>query len=201
MTASLITKKIIASALKKLMEGESFHKISVSDVMKECNMRRQTFYYHFQDKFELLEWIYQEETKENITDFIEYEKWENIFSQLFYYFFQNQRFYRNALEVSEQNSLTHYLFDHIKNLYTKIIDEWILRNDIGISKQRKDVIASFYSYGFVGTVKTWIENSCNVKPEVMSKLMTEMVNAQMIISLQETTENWVNNNDKNNQPC
>lgn len=201
MTASLITKKIIANALKELMERESFHKISVSDIMRECNMRRQTFYYHFQDKYELLEWIYREETKENITDFIEYEKWENIFSQLFGYFFRNQRFYRNALEVSEQNSLTHYLFEHIKNLYTKIIDEWILRNDIGITKQRKDLMASFYSYGFVGTVKTWIENSCHIKPEVMSKLITEMVDAQMLISLQETTEKWVNNNDENNQPC
>lgn len=198
MTASLITKKIIANALKKLMERESFHKISVSDIMKECDMRRQTFYYHFQDKYELLEWIYQEETKENITDFIEYEKWENIFLQLFDYFFQNQHFYRNALKVSEQNSMTHHLYEHIKKLYTKIIDEWILRNDISITKQRKDLIASFYSFGFVGTVKTWIENSCNVVPEVMSKLITEMVDAQMLISLQESMENWVNNNDENN---
>ena len=51
------------------METESFHKISVSDIMLHCQMRRQTFYYHFKDKFELLSWIYREETKENIIDF------------------------------------------------------------------------------------------------------------------------------------
>ncbi|HDR8383991.1 TPA: TetR family transcriptional regulator, partial [Bacillus cereus] len=54
MTSSIISKKIIANSLKYLMETESFHKISVSDIMLHCQMRRQTFYYHFKDKFELL---------------------------------------------------------------------------------------------------------------------------------------------------
>lgn len=53
MTSSIISKKIIANSLKQLMEAEPFHKISVSDIMVNCQMRRQTFYYHFKDKFDL----------------------------------------------------------------------------------------------------------------------------------------------------
>ena len=68
MTSSIISKKIIANSLKYLMETESFHKISVSDIMLLCQMRRQTFYYHFKDKFELLSWIYRE-TKEKLSTF------------------------------------------------------------------------------------------------------------------------------------
>ena len=156
MTSSIITKKIIGKSLKDLMVTEPFHKISVSDIMVNCKMRRQTFYYHFQDKYELLGWIYKEETKENITDFIEYEKWENIFNQLFEYFYQNQLFYRNAFKVAEQNSFNEYLFEHTKNLYIKIIDEILANSGLIVSEERKSLIASFFSHGFVGTIKDWI---------------------------------------------
>ncbi|MFC3883863.1 dihydroxyacetone kinase transcriptional activator DhaS [Bacillus songklensis] len=191
MTSSIITKKIIAKSLKNLMETESFHKISVSDIMLDCQMRRQTFYYHFQDKYELLGWIYKEETKENITDFIEYEKWENIFNQLFEYFYQNQRFYRNAFKVVEQNSFNEYLFEHTKNLYNKIIDELLVGSGLVVSEEGKSLIASFYSHGFVGTIKDWIENACIVDSSIMSSLMKNMINDQLLLSLQQSANNKV----------
>ncbi|CAM4252929.1 TetR family transcriptional regulator [Bacillus manliponensis] len=183
MTSSIISKKIIANSLKQLMETEPFHKISVSDIMVNCQMRRQTFYYHFKDKFELLSWIYKEETKENIIDFLDYEKWENIFELLFDYFYQNQQFYRNALKVIEQNSFNYYLFEHTKNLYIKIIDELLIGYDVSISEIEKATLASFYSHGFVGTVKDWIENHCAVDPSIMSSMMRNMINNQFVLLL------------------
>ncbi|GGH87947.1 dihydroxyacetone kinase transcriptional activator DhaS [Pullulanibacillus pueri] len=188
MSASMITKKTIANALKKLMEKESFHKISVSDIMSACQMRRQTFYYHFQDKYELLSWIYKEETKENITDFLDYEKWEIIFDSLFYYFHKNQRFYRNTFKVTEQNSFQDYLFEHTKNLYIKIIDELLSESHLVMTGVIKQTLASFYSHGFVGTVKEWIENYCVVPPSDMALLMKHMINNQVVLLLQQTSD-------------
>ncbi|MBH5318470.1 dihydroxyacetone kinase transcriptional activator DhaS [Paenibacillus sp. GSMTC-2017] len=183
MTSSIITKKMIAKSLKELMETESFHKVSVSDIMSNCQMRRQSFYYHFLDKYELLGWIYKEETKENITDFIEYEKWENIFNQLFRYFYENQRFYRNAFKVVEQNSFNEYLFEHTKNLYIKIIDELSVGAGVSVSEEKKSFLASFYSHGFGGTIKDWISNDCVVDPSVMSSLMKMIIHDQLLLSL------------------
>ncbi|EEM18206.1 Transcriptional regulator, TetR [Bacillus pseudomycoides DSM 12442] len=186
MTSSIISKKIIANSLKKLMETEPFHKISVSDIMLNCQMRRQTFYYHFKDKFELLSWIYKEETKENIIDFLDYEKWENIFDLLFDYFYQNQCFYRNAFKVIEQNSFNYYLFEHTKNLYLKIIDELLIGCKLAISEVKKDTLASFYSHGFVGTIKDWIENHCAIDPSIMSSMMKNMINNQLVLLLKQS---------------
>lgn len=191
MTSSIITQKMIAKSLKDLMETETFQKISVSDIMINCQMRRQTFYYHFQDKYELLGWIYKEETKENITDFIEYEKWENIFNQLFGYFYENQRFYRNAFKVVEQNSFNEYLYEHTKNLYLKIIDELSLGFGISVSEEKKSLLASFYSHGFGGTIKDWIQNACMVNPSVMSSLMKTMIHDQLILSLRQSANHKV----------
>ncbi len=167
------------------MVVEPFHKISVSDIMINCEMRRQTFYYHFQDKYELLGWIYKEETKENITDFIGYEKWENILNLLLEYFSQNRQFYQNAFKVEEQNSFNEYLYEHTKNLYLEFIAKRVDGSNLTVSNERKELMASFYSHGFVGIIKEWIENDCALETSTMSSLMKYMMNDQLLPFLQE----------------
>lgn len=58
---SNITKRALASSLKELMETEPFSKIGVSDICEACEMNRKSFYYHFKDKYDLVNWIYYTE--------------------------------------------------------------------------------------------------------------------------------------------
>ena len=58
MPDSSITKQALAAALKALMQEMPFEKVSVSHICQKCSMNRQSFYYHFQDKYELLNWIF-----------------------------------------------------------------------------------------------------------------------------------------------
>ena len=57
-----LTKKELAESLKRLASERLFEHITVGDIVKECGVNRQTFYYHFTDKYELLDWIYNNET-------------------------------------------------------------------------------------------------------------------------------------------
>ena len=54
------------------METESFEKITVKDIVEDCGVNRQTFYYHFQDIYELLGWIYKTEAVEGIAGYKTY---------------------------------------------------------------------------------------------------------------------------------
>ena len=49
-------KPMIADAFIKLSKEKSVDKITVKDLVEECNISRQTFYYHFQDILEVIEW-------------------------------------------------------------------------------------------------------------------------------------------------
>ena len=53
-----LTKKLIADTLKKLASGKHLDKISISEIVDAAGLNRQTFYYHFQDKQELICWIF-----------------------------------------------------------------------------------------------------------------------------------------------
>lgn len=61
MADSNITKRALASALKELMNEVPFKKISVADICEKCDMNRKSFYYHFRDKYDLVNWIFDTE--------------------------------------------------------------------------------------------------------------------------------------------
>ena len=63
------TKFAIAFAFKELLLEKSIDKITINDITEKCGINRQTFYYHFHDIYELIEWIC--ETKEDPKQIIE----------------------------------------------------------------------------------------------------------------------------------
>jgi AcrR family transcriptional regulator len=58
MSDSNVTKNALAASMKKLMKEEPFEKISVSDICSDCGINRKSFYYHFRDKYDLVNWIF-----------------------------------------------------------------------------------------------------------------------------------------------
>ena len=52
------TKQILADALDRLLEKKPLEKIRINDLTEACGVNRQTFYYHFHDIYELVEWMY-----------------------------------------------------------------------------------------------------------------------------------------------
>ena len=58
---SLNTKKMLSGALKNAMKSKSLSKITVSELIEACGVNRKTFYYHFQDIYDLLKWTLEQE--------------------------------------------------------------------------------------------------------------------------------------------
>ena len=58
------TKLALANALKKLLQKKFLDDITVKELVEECEVNRQTFYYHFQDIYDLLRWFLEHETSE-----------------------------------------------------------------------------------------------------------------------------------------
>ena len=114
MSDSQITKLALAQSMKKLMEKRPMKKISVSDIVKECNLNRQTFYYHFKDKYDLVNWIFYTELIVYIKD-TPMEKLQ-VLEKICEYFYENKEFYKNAFEERGQNSFSEYFTETMHNI-------------------------------------------------------------------------------------
>ena len=122
MSDSNITKRALAAALKELTESRLFSKISVGDICKQCKMSRKSFYYHFKDKYDLVNWIYD-------TEFVEVAKqkeyalgWE-LLEDMCTYFYDNRGFYRSIFCMTGQNSFSDYFHRNVAMIITDIMEE------------------------------------------------------------------------------
>ena len=63
------TKILMAETLKKLIKDRPFSKITIQDIVAECNINRNTFYYHFENNYDLLYFAYEQEVQNIVTSF------------------------------------------------------------------------------------------------------------------------------------
>ena len=61
------TKLQMSESLKRLIKDRPFSKITVQDIVADCSINRNTFYYHFENTYDLLSFAYEQEVK-NIVD-------------------------------------------------------------------------------------------------------------------------------------
>lgn len=93
MSNNSITKEALATALKKLLEQQPLSKISVKHITDYCNISRNTFYYHFKDKYELINWMFYTDMLENVNSFNDPSKLTESFVKVCKALYAERKFY------------------------------------------------------------------------------------------------------------
>ena len=62
------TKQMIASKLFELLDHEKPENVTVKRLVEECGISRQTFYYHFKDIMDVMEWGCGQAFKRNLEE-------------------------------------------------------------------------------------------------------------------------------------
>lgn len=169
MSDSLITKKAIAAGMKELTKKKSFDKITVSDIAEICGLNRQTFYYHFQDKFDLVNWIYYNEIISTVVDDLTYENCMEKVFQMLTKMKTDDYFYMSTLKASVKNEFEECLFKIVSELFSDIIEE--IASDANAIMEDDEIrfIADFYAFGMTGMIISWASGGMKKSPEYIAK--------------------------------
>lgn len=173
MSDSLITKKAIAAGIKELTKKKSFDKITVSDITQACGLNRQTFYYHFQDKYELVDWIYYNEAISIIVNDLDYDNWNTKVLQFLKKLKEEDYFYYNTLKTAVENEFREYLFKVTVELLCGIIHD--ITADSSASERDINFIAEFFAFGLTGVIIAWVQNGMKETPEYIASQLRFMV--------------------------
>lgn len=168
MADSNITKRALATALRELMEEVPFDKIQVAQICERCGMNRKSFYYHFKDKYDLLNWIFDTEIIsfiQSLPDSENIEQRVESLRELCNYFYENRDFYRKALKIEGQNSFSEHFREYImlilKNRLTYLIGE-----------SEDDFALNFFTDATVCTIERWLlDKNCMSPDEFIAKLL------------------------------
>lgn len=163
------TKEALALSLKKLLLQKTLDKITVKDVVEDCGVNRQTFYYHFQDIYDLLSWLFVQEAEKTLKENRTHDTWKIGLLQGLYYIREHKKLIVNAYHSVARENLERYLYTVTFDLMMYVIEEEAV--GFKVDKEDKKFIADFYKYAFVGLVLEWIREGMKEEPEkIVSQL-------------------------------
>lgn len=166
---SQTTKRALEASLKNMLLQKPLDKITINDIAEDCGINRMTFYYHFKDIYDLIEWSCVEDATKALAGKKTYDTWQKGFLQLFDAVKANKPFIMNVYHSVSREHIETYLFKVTYNLLINVVNEKAVGMEV--STEDKAFIANYYKYAFVGLMLDWIRSDMKEDPEeIINKL-------------------------------
>ena len=178
LTSSDMTKRLMVQSLKKYMAKKPLGKISVREITEDSGVNRQTFYYHFEDIYDMVKWMYQEEAVKLMAEHEGVLLWQDGILQLFRYIEENR-----AVCLCALNSLGH---QHLKRFFYDDIHAAIERTFLSITekvptvpKDYANFLIHYYSIALAALIESWLLGDIKQTPEELIEFIDITINDQI----------------------
>ncbi|MCD8194938.1 MAG: hypothetical protein LUD22_01370 [Coprobacillus sp.] len=151
------TEKKFVDTLKLLMETEPLEEITVSSLSKKCKVKRQTFYYHFHDMYDLLMVSYLYEEIPGINDV---KSFEGLIEAIYKYYDQNRHFVDGTIDSACKDLFVEFIQNNSYQVLLRLIDN--VPNSKGLTTHEKRAIARYHAFGVSNVVTIYINDHKNI---------------------------------------
>lgn len=165
------TKRALEASLKKLLLRKPLNKITISDITEDCGVNRMTFYYHFKDIYDLVDWILMEDAAEALEGLQDFETWSGALREMLEKVQANRVLVLNVYRSVSREQVEQYLYKMLDPLLRIFVE----RLNIPVKEEDKQFIIDFYKYGFVGLALEWIRRDMKTDPAIMAERLNTIM--------------------------
>ena len=148
-------KDTIAQAAESLIMKRGVKKLTVKDIVEECHITRQAFYYHFEDIPALFRWILNRDSEQIITEVKAMEKGEEKLRYLFLLAVNALPYMKKGMETNYRDELERMLTQYTGKLFEYMCDEEGLYQ--GCSRWEAKLIFRYHCQAIIGLFLSWTE--------------------------------------------
>ena len=179
---SQTTKRALEASLKKLLLQKPLNKITINDITEDCGVNRMTFYYHFKDIYDLVDWIMVEDVAKALEGRQSFENWTDAFLDILHQVQDNKVLVMNVYRSVSREQVEQYLY----KLLDPMLRDFVDRSAQGFTVQDSDkqFIIDFYKYGFVGLALEWIRRDMKADPAIMAERLNTIMQGDLKRALQ-----------------
>lgn len=152
------TKRALADSLKRAMKSKPFSKITVSEIISDCGVNRKTFYYHFEDIYSLLKWMFEEETVDVIKNFDLLVDYEEAIRFVMKYVDENEYIISCAYNSIGRDEMKRFFYADFMGVVTSVIDAAEAQLERKIDPDFKEYAAKFYTEAISGMLIDWVQD-------------------------------------------
>ena len=180
------TKQLLSNSLKKLLTKKTLDKITVTELAEDCKVNRQTFYYNFQDIYDLLDWTLEQERQQLLSSDAFGEDTLKNWDILLAYLKTNKTFILNTY-----HSLAHPLLEKtLKNDIRPLVEIAVSRyaEESSISEADKALIVKIYTLAFVGILREWLNNDLDENYDLDFKRLLPMLQRSLQFNIGQLSD-------------
>lgn len=153
-----LTEAAIIASFEHLLKKKPFSKISVKDITEHCGISRNTFYYHYQDKYDLMTKIFYSDVTANVPEPEGAEQFSQTYMYLCKMMLEKKSFYYPCLQYSGQNSLFSVLTEYLCELWDMNVRKMYYDAGIILTDSDTEVYARMNAHALVGIIRDWVDN-------------------------------------------
>lgn len=183
------TKNEIKKSFIALLNEKEFDKITIKEISKKCGINRNTFYYHYEDIYSLLDDVLMTEVNNVINDCNN----ESV----------NQKFVESIEFASKNKVALYHIFnssnkEEFNNYLIKVVDvllkHYIKKNNllVTVSDAEEDIIIKFYIGAISYLITEWFKNGMKNEPTYVIDKLVDLIGKSLKESLIENSQN-INN--------
>ena len=186
---SQTTKRALEASLKKLLLEKPLNKITINDITEDCGVNRMTFYYHFKDIYDLVDWILAEDAAKAITllyiktihiDMIHslegrrgFGTWSEAYLDVLHQLQDNKTLVLNVYRSVGREQVEQYLYRLLDPILKDFADREC--HDITVQDADKQFVVDFYKYALVGMTLEWTRRDMKGDPKKMVERVSTMI--------------------------
>lgn len=166
--ASDQTKHALAAALKELMAQKPIDKITIHDITGRYGIRRQNFYYHFEDVYDLMRWMFQDEAVSLLRQHEGTLLWQEGLLQLFRYIEENKAVCLCALRSVGREHLKRFFETDVHAIIHRTVEQFgheVGAISAGVTEADIELTTHFYVVALTGMLESWLLGEIDRTPE------------------------------------
>ena len=169
------TEIMLAESFKELVLRQPIEKITIKEITEKAGVIRPTFYNHFQDKYELLEWIILTDLLEPIRPLIENKMVSEALLLLFMNIEKEREFYKQTVRLEGQNSFESIARECVKEILLEIIEKNSVRKIPKFRWLTPERIAEYYAQSKCSVVIVWIKSGMTISAKELVEIYEYMM--------------------------
>lgn len=173
--ASETAKREICAALKTLMAQKPLNKITVAEIMQSCGMARQHFYYHFEDIYDAVRWMFDQEAVALLREHEGVMLWQEGLLQLFQYLQENRAVCLCALHSLSREHLKRFFQTDIHAIIQSTIQRIVIESNCQASDREVDLLTRFYVGALASLIEEWLLGDIQEPPGELIRFADQLL--------------------------
>ncbi len=186
-----LTKKAITNAFVQLISEKPLNKITVKELSELCGITRRTFYYHYQDIYDLVEKLFAQEAEKVVGEVrqqgeLTSENWEDAMVIAAHFVIKNKQAVYHLYNSIRREDLERFL----KQVTAEVLQRLMETLGRGIPAREEDrrLLVALYGNAFTGMIQDWIESGMKTSPEVLIRRAAFLLKGHLELSLRRSAE-------------